>query len=360
MNFFLPALLAFLLSIFFTLLIRHVSLQKGIVDRPSADLFRKVHERPIPLLGGFAIWAAFSITVLLAVIVAPSRFHESYLLFKHIFGIILGGALLMVGGYLDDRFGRSPRQQIIWPILAALTVIISGVGIAYITNPFDGTIPLDQWIVNVVTIAGTPYSIVLFADVFAFLWLMVAMYATKFLDGLDGLVSGVAVIGMLIIFALSQTREVGQPETALLALIAAASFAGFLIFNFHPAKIFLGEGGSLFAGFLLAALSIISGGKIATALLILGVPLLDVVWVVFRRFIREHRSPFSSDRKHFHFRLLDLGLSHRSVVVFLYAITILLGTSTLIVESWQKAVILGVLVISMILFAVWIGAKRKT
>lgn len=361
MSFFFPALFAFILSIVLTIVVRRAALRNGIVDRPSTDPSRKVHHRPVPLLGGFAVWSAFAIAVLVLLLLRPDDLLGGFLLPKHLAGILTAGFFLILGGYLDDRFGRTPRQQIVWPILAALAVIASGIGIASITNPFGGTIPLDQWIANVFTVGNTPYTIVVFADLFALMWLLVAMYATKFLDGLDGLVSGISVIGMLVVFFVSQTSAVGQPETALLALIAAASFAGFLVFNFHPAKIFLGEGGSLFAGFLLGTLSILSGGKIATALLILGVPLLDVAWVVLRRIFRERRSPFASDRKHLHFRLLDLGLSHRAVVLLLYVLTAVFGMSTLVVRGSAKVLLLGFLVVMMACFAfVVTRLTRKT
>ena len=118
------------------------------------------------------------------------------------------------------------------------------------------------------------------------------MYTTKFLDGLDGLVSGLSVIGGLIVAGLCLFTKFFQPEIATISLIFAGACAGFLIFNFYPAKIFLGEGGSLFCGFILGTLAIISGGKIATTLLILGIPILDLIWVILRRLIGEHRAPW--------------------------------------------------------------------
>lgn len=350
---------AFVLAMLLTMVVRRLALRNNIVDRPEADPTRKVHERPIPLLGGLSVWAAFSITVAVVLLVAPERFVGGYLLPKHLVGLIVGGLFLMLGGYLDDRYGRTPRQQILWPLLAALVVLASGIGIEYLSNPFGDAVRLDRWSVTLFTLGETPYRLVILADLFAFAWLLVSMYATKFLDGLDGLVSGLATIGMVILFFLSGSDLVGQPETALLALIGAASFAGFLVFNFHPAKIFLGEGGSLFAGFLLGTLAILSGGKIATALLILGIPLLDLSWVVVRRLFLEHRSPFASDKKHLHYRLLELGFSHRGTVLVLYLITAIGGSATLFVHGRDKVAVLGLLAVTMAFFAAYVGLKRR-
>jgi len=207
---------------------------------------------------------------------------------------------------------------------------------------------LDSIKFTVFTIKGIPYALTLLADLFTLLWLTGMMYTTKFLDGLDGLVSGVTVIGSVIIFILSLSQEVLQADTALLAALVAVVFLGFLFFNWHPAKIFLGESGSLFAGFILGVLAIISGGKIATALLILGVPIFDVLWVIFRRFF-EKKSPFLADRQHLHLRLLDIGLSHRQVVLILYTLTTIFGVSALFLQSKQKAYVLLLLLTIMII-----------
>ena len=175
------------------------------------------------------------------------------------------------------------------------------------------------------------------------------MYTTKLLDGLDGLVSGISAIGAIIIFLLTTMTKYYQPDTALLSLIFSACCIGFLIFNFNPAKIFLGEGGSLFTGFMLGVLSIISGGKIATALLIMGIPILDAAWVILRR-IFEGKSPFkTADRKHLHFRLLDLGMNQKQTVIFMYFLSAGFGISTLFLQSKSKLIALGVLALVMLI-----------
>jgi UDP-GlcNAc:undecaprenyl-phosphate/decaprenyl-phosphate GlcNAc-1-phosphate transferase len=181
------------------------------------------------------------------------------------------------------------------------------------------------------------------------------------LDGLDGLVSGVTTIGAIIIFIVSLTWDVPLAGTSALALIVSGLFGGFLIWNFFPAKIFLGEAGSTLAGFLLGILAIISGGKIATALLVMGIPILDAVWVISRRLFLEKTSPTHADRKHLHFRLLDAGLSHRQAVLLIYLLVVLFGSLSLYNTTQGKLILLGLVVVTMlVLAAVIIRRHRET
>src|SRR3989339_218455 len=168
-----------------------------VVDLPIKE--RKIHTRPTPLLGGVAVIFAFIFGVILA---WPLLTH-GYLLPKHLTGVIIGALILLIGGALDDRYDLSPRFQIIFPIFAIISLIIGGIGIEYITHPFGGTLRLDSIHILLFHWNGLPYSITLLADLFTMVWLLGMMYTTKFLDGLDGLVSGIAIIGSLIIFFLS-------------------------------------------------------------------------------------------------------------------------------------------------------------
>ncbi len=343
--------LAFLLSLFATRLVRRFAERFGVLDRPEVSPERKLHTRPVPLLGGLAVYAAFLLIVLTILLVQPHVLLGGYLLPKHIIGLVLGGLLLMIGGWRDDRCPRNPREQLLWPILAALVIVGSGIGITSVTNPLGEAFRLDQWSTTLFSIGDKPYRIVWLADAFAFTWLMVSMYATKLLDGLDGLVSGIGVIGMFVIAAVSLTPKVGQPETALLAFIAAGAFFGFLMFNFHPAKIFLGEGGSLLAGFLLGTFAILSGGKIATALLILGIPIIDIMVVIVLRLFRERSSIVRADKQHIHHRLYSLGLSHRQTVLLLYVCTAVFGSATLITQGKTKLIVLALIAVLMVVLA---------
>ena len=320
------------MAIGFTLCIRKIALKYKILDRPEIDPKRKIQKKAVPLLGGVALFLAFNIGVVFFI----NHLIGGYLLPKYLLGIFIGGGIIIIGGILDDIYNLKPKLQIIFPILACLVIIASGVGINYITNPFGGTLYLDQTNIELINWDGLPYKITLLADLFTLIWLLGMTYTTKFLDGLDGLVPGITVIGSFIIFCLSISSEVTQPETALLAILLAGAALGFLLFNFNPAKIFLGEGGSLFTGFMLGVLAIISGGKIATALLIMGLPILDVLWVIFRRVFIDKKSPFKGDRKHLHFRLLDIGLTHRQSVIMLWLLVAVFGSVSLFLKSQGK------------------------
>ncbi len=249
----------------------------------------------------------------------------------------------MFGGYLDDRFDLSPKITIWFPVVAALCLIGFGVEIIKLTNPFGGVIELTN----------------LQSDLLVFFWLMGVMYTTKLLDGLDGLATGVTGIGAFMIMLLSLSAAYYQPDVALLAFIVLGVWLGFLYWNFNPAKVFLGEGGSTFVGFTLGTLAVISGGKLATALLVIAIPIFDVAWQITRRFRKGGiKQVFKADRSHLHFRLFDLGWSQRRVILLYYGVAVAFGVSTLFLQSHQKLIALGSLVILMIV-AAWLLSTKK-
>lgn len=333
--------------------IRRLALRKGWVDHPEAAPDRKIHAEPVPLLGGLAVFGGFALTS----IFLWNILTAGYLLPKHLLGLLVAGAVLMVGGVWDDIKNLKPSRQIVFPILACLIVVASGIDIHEITNPFGGTISLETISWTFFTWQDAPYRLVLWADLFGILWLLSTTYATKFLDGLDGLVAGVTAIGASALAVLSYRAPVLQPETALVALCLAGASLGFLIWNRHPARIFLGESGSLFCGFTLGALAIISGGKIAIALLVLGVPLLDAAWVIFKR-IRSGHSPFVGDSEHLHQRLFKLGLSQRQVAWILYLVTAGFGYVGLFLQGREKVWALVVLLVVLVLLG-WIAVHLQ-
>lgn len=338
LQFTLTAIAAFLTSVAATLAVRRLAFAVHAVDVPKPG--RKIHKAPTPLFGGVGIYASIAVTciVLFVAGVLPSGSISG----KHIIGILAGGFWLLVGGILDDKYNLKPKQQIIWPILATLTVIGSGIGIESITNPLGGQWFLHQIDIPLLWIQGLPYKITLLSDLFTFFWLMGVIYATKFFDGLDGLVPGITVIGALVVFAVSLSPKINQPETALIALIIAAVFAGFLVFNFNPASIFLGESGSTLAGFCLAVLAIISESKVVTTLVVMSLPILDLIWVLVRRVFIEHVSPTHADRKHIHHRLLDSGFSQRASALLLYSWAVICGLFALAYqEQGEWYVLLG-------------------
>ena len=179
------------------------------------------------------------------------------------------------------------------------------------------------------------------------------MFTTKFLDGLDGLVAGIGLIAGLTLFGLSLGEQVQQPITASFAIIVVGALAGYLIYAFHPASIFLGEGGSTLIGFLLGVLSVILGGKIATALLVMGIPILDVAWVILQR-LWSRSSPFKGDRLHIHFKLIDLGFSQRQTALLLYGLSAVFGFTAVFLQSMGKLVALAILVAIMGALVLWV------
>ncbi len=334
-----------------TPLVRYAAISADVMDRPS--LPRKTHRAPTPLLGGLAIFGALLVAVLAAVHfgwLPGLHIKEKYLV-----GTLIAATIIIIGGALDDALDLKPGFQIIWPIAASLVVIASGIGVDVVTNPAGGYIHLDKYVFTVLWWQGIPYKVTLVADLFTLVWLLGMSYTTKFLDGLDGLVSGVTAIGALVLAAVSLMKEVSQPDTAVLALILAGACLGFLVFNTHPAKIFLGEGGSIICGFLLGVLAIISGGKIATALLALGLPIFDTAFVIVRR-LWLRRPVTAGDRSHLHYRLLDAGFTQRQTVMIYYFFAALFGVSTLILRGWQKVAALGLL-FSILVFGVAIAVR---
>ncbi len=356
MNYWLWFCIAGVMAAGFSLVVMYLARRWQIVDDPHQQPQRKQQIQPVPLLGGWAIY----LTVVIMILWLWPNLTTGYLLSKQLLGIILAGGLLMVGGTLDDVYGLLPRQQIIFPVLASIIVVAVGIGTNYITNPFGGILRLDYWKIELLRWHNLPYYITILADLFTIGWLLITMYTTKLLDGLDGLVPGITVIGGIVIFLLSISPTIGQPETGTIALVLAGSAAGFLVWNFSPAKIYLGEGGALLTGFMLGILAIVSGGKIATTLFILGLPMIDVMWVVIRRVYIEHTSPFAGDTLHLHYQLRLLGMSDRSIALAYYLTTLLFGLSTLWFSGITKLVILGILWLISVILLYWVYQQART
>ena len=342
-------LAALILTAILTLAVKKIAVYFKIVDQPDtggdgatagstigdgASAGRKIHTRPIPLLGGVAIFIAYFGLLFLF----SGRFLAGNLRWSHLIGFFIGALIITIGGVLDDKYNLKPSQQIIFPLLAIAAVILGGVEIAKITNPFGGFLNLQ--------------SLVFISPLLIALWLLGMMYTTKLLDGVDGLVSGMSAVGGLIIFLFTLTTRYYQPDIAFAAALLVGACLGFLIFNWHPAKIFLGESGSLLLGYILGVLAIISGGKIAIALLVMGIPILDVAWTIIRRLLKG-QNPFKfADRGHLHYRLLSLGIGQRKTVLIFYALSLIFGLSGLFLQSRGKFWALAVLVIIMLLLVI--------
>ena len=304
--------------------------QLGAIDVPDAD--RRVHDRPIPRTGGLAVAAAFVGVGALGLIAnqafqvqlpgRPVRIAEIAALFAG----VAAGALF---GYMDDRLQLRARWQFIAQFALAAIVLVGGVAIDRLPNPFgEGQIPLTE----AAAMAATT------------LWIVGMLNSVNFVDGLDGLLAGIALIAVTTLGLISLIGPAAQPVVAMLCALLAGSLLGFLPYNFHPARVFIGTAGVFAVGYALAVLSVLGTAKVALALLVLGVPIIDTFWIIIRR-VSSGRSPFSADRGHFHHRLLDLGLTHRQAVLLIYAICVVLAAAGLLLSGQGQISVFLIVVI---------------
>jgi UDP-GlcNAc:undecaprenyl-phosphate GlcNAc-1-phosphate transferase len=333
-----PVALAFLLSAGLTPAVIRLAERFRVVDEPKGG--RKIHDRVVPLMGGISIFVGLTVPLLLVTFFSD-QITAGEIDIRHILGFVLGGFVLMLGGVLDDKYSSSPKFTILFPIAAALIATLSGIGVEKLTNPLGGFVMVAP--------------IISFG--FTFFWLLGMQYTTKLLDGVDGLATTVSFVGVLLVLALSLTEKYFQSDVTMFAALAAAALFGFLLWNVYPAKIFLGEGGSTFLGFTLGILAVIAGGKVATVLLVLGIPLLDMCVVILRRFF-ERRPITSGDRYHLHHLLFDNGLSQHQVVMVYSGLCLLFGVTTLVFTSLQKVIALSVLSVFVILLSIALHSRK--
>lgn len=335
--------LAFGLAAALTPVVRQYALDHGVVDMPND---RKIHRRPVAYLGGVAIFGAFLAAALL--MVPPSREFGA---------LLLGCTILVLVGVVDDVKGLPAMVKLGWQFVAAGIALAGGIGITAITSPFGGVIDLT-WGRFLVDLGFWKFHIMPIANTLSLVWMVAMANTINFLDGLDGLASGISGIAAVVMFVLAVRPGVDQPVVAMIAIIVAGSALGFLPHNFHPARIFMGDSGAYFLGLVLAMLAIYSGAKLATAALVLGVPLVDTVWAVVRRLARGE-SPFRADRKHFHHLLLDAGLSQRQAVLVLYAVVGLFGLVALMAGSFSKLIALVLLAGLMVVAITWLVRRQR-
>lgn len=316
----------------------------NLLDVPNME--RKIHAQPMPLAGGYIIFTTLLIGTLLYFYFF--KFGSDLLTLKSVSVILISSFILLLGGLIDDKFNLRAKYQIFFPIIACALAVGFGVGDTFkrVSNPFGE--PID------ISVSFLSISL---GSAFSFVWLMGTTYTIKFLDGLDGLAAGISAIGFFVLFLLSNTDKINQPGLAVLSILLVGGLVGYLFYAFHPAKVFLGEGGSTFLGFLLGAFSIILGGKIATALLVMGVPVFDAAWVIFRR-IRSGQSPFRGDKLHLHHRLLDYGISHRASVLLLYGVSFFFGLLSIAFQTTGKIILLMLLFGLMAGFVLFVDRRK--
>lgn len=336
-------IIAFLIAIFAALgatqLVRRYALRIGAVDVP--DNYRKRHHGVVPRLGGIAIFAAFLAALLGLYLVNP--YVLNYILVDHraeALGCILGGAAALLLGIVDDLRSLRPRTKLLLQLIPALIAFVTGCKIGAVSLPFFGYVELG-WL-------SLPVSV---------LWFLSCMNAVNFLDGLDGLAAGVMLFVTLTLFLVGLLFE-NVFSMVLMACLSGA-ILGFLVYNFHPARIFLGDSGSMLLGFLVAALSLLASRKAETtvALLIpvvaLGLPIMDTALAILRRWYK--RLPFeTADRQHIHHALIAMGWSHRRAVLILYSVCVTLGLSALLITIERSEVTVAVLGALTIMAAVCI------
>ncbi|MEW5954775.1 MAG: MraY family glycosyltransferase [Bacillota bacterium] len=305
-------LAAFGLAWFLTPYVRKMAFRIGAVDLPDQ---RKVHDGVMPRLGGLAIYLSFVIVVLATRDPTPA-----------VLGLIAGATAIVLVGVIDDIRGLPAWTKLAGQVAAAACVIPFGINVQFLTNPLNGEMIY-------LGLLGIPLTII---------WLVAVTNAVNLIDGLDGLAGGVSCIAAITlgVVALTQWQVFGiggQAEVITMAFILACAILGFLKFNFHPARIFLGDTGSMFLGFTLATLAVMGVAKSATAisvfipLVILGIPLLDSVFAVIRRY-NTNRPIFQPDKEHLHHQLLAMGLTHRQTVLVIYAVSLALGISAVLLN----------------------------
>jgi UDP-GlcNAc:undecaprenyl-phosphate/decaprenyl-phosphate GlcNAc-1-phosphate transferase len=330
---FLTLFLCFCASIFLTPLVKKLAFKIGATDKPN---HRKVHQKIMPRLGGLAIYISFLIGIL---IIQPDANYHLPLLNPntHIhLAIILGSIIIILTGAFDDVKEISPKVKLLGQILASFIVVVLGdLRVDFINLPFGGG-QLNFGIMSI------PITMV---------WIIGITNAINLIDGLDGLAAGVSSIALFTIAGMAYMM--GNPYVMVVALIAAVSTLGFLLYNFHPAKIFMGDTGALFLGFLIGVLSLL-GFKNVTFIsliipvIILGVPISDTFFAIIRRLV--NKQPLSApDKSHLHHCLLRAGYSHRQTVLLIYAMSAIFGLAAFI---FSQATIRGSILILLTILVI--------
>jgi UDP-GlcNAc:undecaprenyl-phosphate GlcNAc-1-phosphate transferase len=293
--------------------------------------------RPVPKLGGLPVMIAFIAGIAAVYLIMPPSGDDAL----RLRGVVIGTLVVFAGGLVDDFRELPPWMQFIIQLVGAGIAISHIVFIEVFANPISG---------SAVWIESFPLVLVI-----TIIWIVGVINTVNWLDGLDGLAAGVGTIAAML-FAWHSYR-LGQDAVAAFPLVLAGALVGFLPYNFAPARIFLGTAGAYVLGYNLATLAILSPAKIATALLVLAVPILDGMWRVTDR-IRTGRSPFYGDRGHLHFRLLDEQVPTKTIVVGYYALSLTFGLVAIFATGLAKLIILLVLGAFVLFFLMWLSFRR--
>jgi len=312
--YFLTLAISFILALALVPVVMWAARRWDVVDRPGG---RRQHRGAIPRMGGVAIYGGFVGANLLvralpeAWLPATTDPNEAF----RWLGLMVGATFVVAFGLLDDKYGFKSGPQYLAQIAAGAIAIFFTIFIERINNPFGpGQIVFPWYVIWPLTI----------------FWFMGFINTVNFLDGVDGLAAAVAGVAAVVL-AIHMYRT-GQASVMLIALALLGSVLGFLLFNWPPAKIFMGSAGSYLLGFTLAALGLIAGARVATVLLVMGLPIMDVAWLIWWRW-RHHKPLFQGDRNHLHFRLLDKGFTPRQIVLGYVAFGAVFGAISLMTAS---------------------------
>jgi UDP-GlcNAc:undecaprenyl-phosphate GlcNAc-1-phosphate transferase len=316
---------ALVISYILTPFVKRLAWKAGAVDIPKDE--RRVHTKPIPRIGGLAIYIAFIVTVLITMPVTDN-----------IKGVIIGGTLITILGVLDDIYNLPAKIKLLGQIAAAGILVYFGIKVEWVTNPLGDMVYLGK--------LSIPITI---------FWIVGVTNTLNFIDGLDGLAAGIASIASFTLMLVALNEGLG-PVVILTAALAGGA-VGFLPFNFNPAKIFMGDTGAMFLGYVLAAISVMGAIKSATAIalavpiLALGLPIFDTAFAILRRAINGY-PVMKADKDHLHHRLLAIGLTQRQTVLIMYSISAALGMSAIALSEMgllQAGFILIVLITLLVI-----------
>jgi UDP-GlcNAc:undecaprenyl-phosphate/decaprenyl-phosphate GlcNAc-1-phosphate transferase len=306
-----------------------------LVDDPKKHIHPAIiHTKPIPRTGGLPIFLAVLFSTLIFLPLTPIYV-----------AILIAGVFVVLVGLLDDKYDLSPYLRFLMNIVCALVVVAEGVTVPFVTSPLGGILHFSS-----ITLSNIAVPV---GSILAIIWIVWVMNMLNWSKGVDGQMPGIAAISAIIIGIASLRFPVLGPhniEASIMAFIVAGGAIGFLFYNFYPAKIFPGYSATIL-GFTIGILSILSGVKLATAVLVMGVPAVDFLFTFTRR-ILSRKSPFRGDRQHLHHLLLAAGLSQRSIALFYWAMSLVLGILSLTLSSRGKLfaiLLVGVLVVGFIL-----------
>lgn len=275
-------------------------------------------------------------------------------------GLMIGIVLLGTSCFIDDRRQLSPKIRLLLQVIVAVLLFATGSRIYTITNPLaslmsDPFLKLDTWLIEAPIFGSLP----VWSGMFTVAWLLLTINALNWFDGIPGQVSLLSVIGFLTIGFLSLSLRVNQPDLALIAFILAGIAGACFLFDVPPPRVVMGDSGSMFFGLMLGTLTIYSGGKVATAFLVLGVPLIDSFFVTIKR-VLSGRSPFkgSQSGEHLHHRLLARGWSPAHIIMLTASIGLLFGGTALFMSSFEKAIAAGALFLLMLCLSLYANPKK--